>query len=63
MDTWMWSPYLNSGWTTINLSYETFVTNLVIDGYQAFDLKMTHATTSSVVDPMSLDVTFKSVAS
>ena len=53
----------NSNWTTINTTFDTFVTNLAIDGYQTFDLKLIMATTSSVVDPMSLDVTFKSVAS
>jgi hypothetical protein len=53
----------DGGWTIINTTYDIFVTNLVIDGYQTFDLKMTHATTSSTLDPMSLTVTFKSVAS
>ncbi len=53
----------DGGWTIINTTYDVFVTNLAIDGYQTFDLKMTHATTSSVFDPMSLDVIFKSVVS
>jgi len=53
----------DGGWTIINTTYDVFVTSLGVDYWQTFDLKMTHATTSSVVDPMSLDVTFKSVAS
>jgi len=58
--------YLKSGgvtWTIINTTYDTFVTNLGISSSQTFDLNMTMATTSSTTDPMSLTVTFKSVAS
>jgi len=52
-----------SSWTNINTTYDTFVTNLGVDSWQAFDLNMFMATTSSTGDPLSLDVTFKSVAS
>lgn len=58
--------YIKSGggsWTTTNITYDIFVTNLDEDSWQTFDLKITYATLSSVDDPMSLDVTFKSVAS
>jgi len=50
-------------WTNINITFDTFITDLVIGGYQTFDLKLLMATTSSTVDPMGVTVTFKSVAS
>jgi len=53
----------NGSWTNINTTFDTFVTDLAVDSWQTFDLKLLMATTSSTVDPMSLTVTFKSVAS
>jgi hypothetical protein len=50
-------------WTNINITFDTFVTDLAIDSWQTFDLKLLMATTSSTVDPMEVTVTFKSVAS
>ena len=50
-------------WTNINLTYDTFVTNLGIGSWQTFDLNIFMATPSSKSDPMSLTVTFKSVVS
>jgi len=52
-----------SSWTNINTTYDTFVTNLGVNSWQTFDLNIFMATTSSTGDPLSLDVTFKSVAS
>ncbi|EMR75494.1 hypothetical protein MBGDF03_01066, partial [Thermoplasmatales archaeon SCGC AB-540-F20] len=50
-------------WTNINTTYDTFVANLGVDSWQTFDLNIFMATTSSTGDPLSLDVTFKSVVS
>jgi len=50
-------------WTNINITFDTFITDLAIGGHQTFDLKLLMATTSSTVDPMGVTVTFKSVAS
>ena len=50
-------------WTNINTTFDTFLTNLGIDSWQTFDLNIFMATTSSKGDPLSLDVTFKSVVS
>ena len=52
-----------SSWTNINTTYDTFVTNLGVASWQTFDLNIFMATTSSTGDPLSLYVTFKSVAS
>jgi hypothetical protein len=48
-------------WTNINLTYDTFVTNLAIGSWQTFDLKMIMATTSSKGDPLFITVTFRSI--
>ncbi|EMR75037.1 hypothetical protein MBGDF03_00839, partial [Thermoplasmatales archaeon SCGC AB-540-F20] len=48
---------------TLTLHMILFVANLGIDSWQTFDLNIFMATTSSTGDPLSLDVTFKSVAS
>jgi len=50
-------------WTTINTSFEPFLTDLAIDDSQTFDLKFIAATTSSTTTPMALTLTFKSVVS
>ncbi len=50
-------------WTNINTTYDTFVTNLGVGSWTTFDLNTFMATTSSTGDPLSLDVTLKSVAS
>ena len=59
--------YKKSGdvsWTTINLTYDTFMLNLPATGidWLTFDLNLIMATTSSTGDPLSLTITFKSVA-
>jgi hypothetical protein len=48
-------------WTTINTTYDVFVTDLGIASWQTFDLKLIMATTSSTTDPLSLKITFKSI--
>jgi len=58
--------YKKSGdisWTTINLTYDTFMLNLPATGidWLTFDLNLIMATTSSTGDPLSLTITFKSV--
>jgi len=50
-------------WTNINLTYDTFVTNLAVDAWQTFDLNIFMATISTRSDPLSLTVTFRSVIS
>ncbi len=50
-----------STWTNINLTYDTFVTNLAIDFWQTFDLNVFMATTSTKSDPFSITVTFRSI--
>jgi hypothetical protein len=59
--------YKKSGdgsWTTINLTYDTFMLNLPATGtdWLTFDLNLIMATTSSTGVPLSLTITFKSVA-
>jgi len=49
-------------WTGITLNYNTFITNLAIGAWQTFDLKLTTASTSTKGDPLSITVTFRSVA-
>jgi len=49
-------------WTDINLTYDTFVNNLAIGSWQTFDLKLLLATLSSSGAPLSVTVTFRSVA-
>jgi hypothetical protein len=49
-------------WTNIALDYNTFITNLAADSWQTFDLKLTTASTSTKGDPLSITVTFRSVA-
>lgn len=51
----------DAGWSNINLTYDTFVTDLPIGWGKDFDLKLTLATNSTKVVPMSFNVTFKSV--
>jgi hypothetical protein len=57
--------YIKSGgsWTNINNTYDIFVANLNIDSWQTFDLNLIMATISSTGDPLSLHLTFRSVAS
>jgi hypothetical protein len=50
-------------WTNINLTYDTFLTNLAINSWENFDLKLIMATTSTNGDPLTLTVTFRSIAS
>ncbi len=50
-------------WTNINTTFDNFVANLGSFGYQTFDLKIFMATSSSLLNPMSFTVTFKSVVS
>jgi len=50
-------------WTNVNLTYDTFITNLAISSWQLFDLKLIMATASTNGDPLTLTVTFRSVAS
>ncbi|HWR64045.1 MAG TPA: hypothetical protein VN365_06570 [Candidatus Thermoplasmatota archaeon] len=51
-------------WTTINLTYDTFVLNLPATGidWLTFDLNLIMATSSSIGVPLSFTITFKSVA-
>ena len=50
-------------WTNINLTYDTFITNLAEDSWKTFDLKLLMATTSSKGNPLSVTVTFRSIVS
>jgi hypothetical protein len=54
----------DANWTTINLTYDTIMLNLPATGtdWLTFDLNLIMATTSSTGDPLSLTITFKSVA-
>lgn len=49
-------------WTSISLNYNTFIINLKAGAWQTFDLKLTTASTSTKGDPLSITVTFRSVA-
>ncbi|KYK21402.1 hypothetical protein AYK21_04870 [Thermoplasmatales archaeon SG8-52-2] len=49
-------------WTNIALDYNTFITNLAVGSWQTFDIKLTTASTSTKGDPLSITVTFRSVA-
>ena len=51
-------------WTTINLTYDTFMLNLPATGtnWKTFDLNLIMAMSSSTGDPLSFTITFKSVA-
>jgi hypothetical protein len=49
-------------WTNIALDYNTFITNFATGSWQTFDLKLTTASTSTKGDPLSLTVTFRSIA-
>ena len=49
-------------WTNINLDYSTFITNLAAGSWQTFDLKLTTASSSIKGDPLSITLTFRSVA-
>lgn len=51
----------DAGWTNINLTYDTFISDLAVGWGKDFDLKLTLATNSTQVAPMSFNVTFKSV--
>ena len=58
--------YIKSGggtWTNINDTYDTFMTNLGVGGWQTFDLNIFMATSSTKSDPLTVTVTFRSVAS
>jgi hypothetical protein len=48
-------------WTNINLTYDLFVSNLGVGSWQTFDLKLIMATLSSTTDPLSLNLTFRSI--
>jgi hypothetical protein len=48
-------------WTNINLTYDTFITNLAIGNWKTFDLKLLTAITSTKSDPLSVTITFRSV--
>ena len=48
-------------WTTINLTYDLFMSYLEVGSWQTFDLKLIMATLSSTVDPLSMDLTFRSI--
>jgi hypothetical protein len=50
-------------WTNINLSYDAFITSLVVGSWKTFDLKLILATLSSKSDLLSVTITFRSVAS
>jgi hypothetical protein len=50
-------------WTNINLTYDTFVTNLNVDSWHTFDLNIFMATISTRSDPLSITITFRSVLS
>jgi hypothetical protein len=54
----------DANWTTIHLTYDNFMLNLSPTGtdWLTFDLNLIMATTSSTTDPLSLSITFKSVA-
>jgi hypothetical protein len=53
----------STSWTNINLTFDTFVTDLGVGAWQTFDLNIFMATTSTKSDPLSVTVTFRSVAS
>ena len=48
-------------WTVINLTYDLFISNLDIGAWQTFDLKLIMATSSSIGDPLSMDLTFRTI--
>jgi hypothetical protein len=48
-------------WIVINLTYDLFISSLDSGSWQAFDLKLIMATLSSTDDPLSLDLTFRSI--
>jgi len=48
-------------WTNINYTYNTFIANLGWGASDTFALKIIMATTSSTTQPLSVNVTFKSV--
>jgi len=48
-------------WTTINLTYDLFISSLGAGTWQTFDLRLIMANWSSIVDPLSMDLTFRSV--
>jgi hypothetical protein len=50
-------------WTTINLTYDIFVYNLGVGSWQTFDLKLLMAPTATYGHPLTVTVTFRSVAS
>jgi predicted secreted protein len=59
-------PYNKNGagvWKNINLTYDTFVNNLMVNSWQTFDLKIYMATTTSASAnyTMVIEVTFKAV--
>ncbi len=49
-------------WTNINQTYDTFVTNVGLGSWQTFDLNLFMALTSTKSDPLSITITFRSVA-
>jgi len=48
-------------WTNINLTFDTFLTNLEVGSWQTFDLKLLTATKATYGDPLTLTITFRSV--
>jgi len=48
-------------WTVINLTYDLFLSSLDIGSWQTFDLKLITAEQSSTLDPLSMDLTFRSI--
>jgi len=48
-------------WTAINLTYDLFTSYLDIGSWQTFDIKLIMATLSSTGNPLSMDLTFRSI--
>ncbi len=48
-------------WTVINLTYDLFISSLDIGSWQTFDLKLITAEQSTTLDPLSMDLTFRSI--
>jgi len=49
-------------WTNINLTYDTFVTSLAVGSWQTFDLKLLMASKATYGHPLTVTITFRSVA-
>jgi hypothetical protein len=48
-------------WTNINLTFDTFITNLALGSWQTFDLKLLTPNRATYGHPLTLTVTFRSV--